>query len=149
MKIKFKKLNEKAFTPVKAHETDAAFDIVATSGPEINFEKGIVTYHTGLAMEIPVGYCAKIYPRSSVYKYDLSLSNCVGVIDSGYRGEIMFKFKLTNKTFDDNIKLYNEGDAIGQLMIEKLVYVEFEETDELSSSERGEGGFGSTGIKRQ
>lgn len=91
MKIKFVKLHENAVIPTKAHPTDAGFDLTATSR---HFdEHGAVVYGTGIAMEIPPGYVGLAFPRSSVSKLDLSMANCVGVIDAGYRGEITLKFK--------------------------------------------------------
>jgi dUTP pyrophosphatase len=106
-----------------------------------------VTYGTGIAMEIPKGYVGLVFPRSSIRKTDLSLTNCVGVIDSGYRGEIQATFK---KVFGKNdIRIdemdYKVGDRIAQIMIIPYPSVTFIESDELSDSERGEGGFGSTG----
>lgn len=138
MKIKFKKLNDKAVMPKKAHETDAGFDLVATSRI---YQGGCYVYGTGLAIEIPVNHVGLIFPRSSISNTGLTLSNCVGVIDSSYRGEITFKFRQVN----DHPMLYNIGDRIGQLII--LPYPEFKfiESDVLSSTDRGAGGYGSTG----
>ena len=97
--------------------------------------------------EIPKGYVGLVFPRSSIRKTDLSLTNCVGVIDSGYRGEIQATFK---KIFGKNdVRLdeldYNVGDRIAQIMIIPYPSVTFVEVDELSQTDRGEGGFGSTG----
>lgn len=166
MKVLFKKLNEKAVMPTKAHATDAGFDLVATS-KEFD-ENGNAVYGTGIAVEIPKGYVGLIFPRSSNAKTLLTLSNSVGVIDSGYRGEIMFKFRpamivpnplkhwwkrYVLKNMEDyktgyaveHLREYNVGDRIGQLIIMPYPEVEFEEADSLSDSERGEGGYGSTG----
>ncbi len=91
MKIKFVKLHENATMPKKAHATDAGFDLTATSR---HFdEHGALVYGTGIAVEIPDGYVGYVFPRSSISKIDLAMSNAVGVIDSGYRGEITAKFK--------------------------------------------------------
>ena len=144
MEIKFKKLDPRAVAPVRAHNTDAGFDLVATSiTTEIN-ECGqlILVYHTGLALEIPEGYFAMLCPRSSVFKKSLALTNSVGVIDSGYRGEILAKFKTTTDVVP---AVYKEGEKFAQLLILPTFDFTFEEAFELSDSERGEGGYGSTG----
>lgn len=140
MKVKFKKLTPLATTPVKAHATDAGFDLTAVSVTEDRRHE-VVSYGTGLAVEIPDGYVGLVFPRSSVYKEDLLLSNCVGVIDSGYRGEIMAKFKILRPL----IHRYTTGDRIAQLIILPYPEVEFEEAESLGESDRGEGGYGSTG----
>lgn len=93
MEVKIKKLCPEAVIPAKAHPTDAGFDLTATS--RVFAADGTATYGTGLAVEIPEGYLGLLFPRSSVYKKDQALSDCVGVLDSGYRGEVMFKFKPT------------------------------------------------------
>lgn len=143
MNIKFKKLDERAVAPVRAHSTDAGFDLVATSiTTEIN-ECGqlILVYHTGLAIEIPEGYYGQLMPRSSVSKKSLMLTNSAGVIDSGYRGEIIGKFRSTTDVVP---AVYNVGEKFAQLLILPLPDVTFVESSELSDSDRGEDGFGST-----
>lgn len=162
MKVRFKKLNEKAVMPTKAHATDAGFDLTATSR-EVDDDNGSVVYGTGIAVEIPEGYVGFVFPRSSICKKDLALSNAVGVIDAGYRGEIMAKFKPTLPAWegeDDGktetlvggysecefVESYEVGDRIAQLIILPYPEVEFVEADSLSGSERGEGGYGSTGV---
>lgn len=140
MKVKIQKLSEEAVIPLKAHPTDAGFDITAI-GVEEDRKRGIVTYHTGLAFEIPDGYVGLLFPRSSVYKHQLSLANSVGVIDSGYRGEVTFKFRICQP----HISRYSIGDRIGQIIIIPYPEIEFEETALLGQSDRGEGGYGSTG----
>lgn len=105
-------------------------------------EYDIMTFGTGLSIEIPDGYVGLIFPRSSIFRTDLMLSNSVGVIDSKFRGEIMFKFKINPV---NSSAFYDIGDRVGQLIIIPYPQIEFEETEELSSSDRGEGGFGSTG----
>ena len=97
-----------------------------------------ITYHTGLAIEIPYGYVGLLFPRSSVYKTEQVLSNSVGVIDSGYRGEVMLKFSRSKKE-------YIIGDRIGQIILLKYPQIDFEEVDQLTSTSRAKGGFGSTG----
>ena len=141
MNIKFKKLNEKAVIPSKAHEYDAALDLTATS-KEVRDQWGYIEYGTGLAMEIPHFCVGLIFPRSSISKTSNHLRNSVGVIDSGYRGEIKLRFSIDNS---ENIEydLYNK---IVQLMIIELPNLSISEVNALEPSERGGGGFGSTGI---
>jgi dUTP pyrophosphatase len=95
-----------------------------------------------IELEIPYGYVGLLFPRSSNSKKDLLLSNSVGVIDSGYRGEILIRFKPIK---NDKNKLYEVGDAVAQLLILPYPKIEFEEVEELSDSERGVGNFGQTG----
>lgn len=140
MRVKVKKLNPSAVVPKYAKSGDAGLDLVATA--ILSNSASQITYGTDLAIEIPDGYVGLIFPRSSIKKYHLELSNSVGVIDSGYRGEIMFTF---NKTQGFNSFAYNIGDRIGQILIIPYPQIEFEEVNELSDSERGEGGFGHTG----
>ena len=158
MEVKIKKLYEDSILPTKAHTTDAGYDLYARSKSYDN--DGNVVYGCGVAMEIPKGYVGLVFPRSSNAKKDLILSNSVGVIDSGYRGEISFKFKKNLKLhteygtmgFDNEIELvksgykeYSEGERIGQIIIMPYPEIEFVEVDELSDSERGTGGYGSSG----
>lgn len=140
MQVKIKKLHNNAVIPQYAKAGDAGMDLVAT---EVIDGYGFsVTYGTGLAMEIPEGFVGLVFPRSSIRKYDLSLTNCVGVIDSGYRGEIQATFR---KEAGIPSKRYEVGDKIAQMIILPYPSIQFIETDELSDTERGEGGFGSTG----
>ncbi len=138
MKLKIKKLDSSATIPSYAKRGDACFDLTATS---INLTDKFIEYGTGLAMEITEGYVGLIFPRSSVTNKDLMLKNSVGVIDSGYRGEIKFRFLRTK----DVIEAYSVGERIGQMMILPYPTVEFEEVDELTETNRGNGGYGSTG----
>ena len=140
IKIKIKKLVPEAVIPSYAKPGDAGMDLVATS-TSLD-ENGNTVYGTGIAIEIPEGHVGLIFPRSSNAKTDLYLTNHVGVIDSGYRGEIMFKFRAIRTPFP---KEYKVGDKVGQIIIMPYPQVAFIEVDELSSTERGEGGFGSTG----
>jgi len=141
MKIKFKKLAENAIIPSYAKLGDAGLDLTATS-KTWDEERQKVVFGTSLAVEIPEGYVGLIFPRSSIIKTDLSLSNSVGVIDSGYRGEIKFFFNPGNRPRYN----YEVGERIGQLVIMPYPKIEPEEVTELSSSERGTGAFGSTGA---
>ncbi len=136
MKVKIKKLNPNAVVPTYAKGGDAGLDLVATS---MNFDGTQITYGTGLAIEIPEGFVGLVFPRSSIRKTDLILSNSVGVIDSGYRGEIQATFKRTG------LNKYEIGDRGAQIIIMPHPTIEFLEVDELTNTERGEGGFGSTG----
>jgi len=144
MKVKFKKLSPKAVTPTYAKEGDAGLDVTCI-GYQIDKENNYIEYFTGLALELPKGYVGLIFPRSSVSKTDLRLANCVGVVDSGYRGEITFRYKFRKDAFFASLKRYQEGDRIGQLVILPYPQIELEEIEELAESERGSGGYGSTG----
>jgi len=136
MKVKIKKLNENAVIPRYAKEGDAAMDVTATS---INFEEGFVEYKTGLSFELPEGYVCLVFPRSSLSNKDLIQANHVGVLDSGYRGELILRYKVLG----DNI--YKVGDRIAQIIILPYPKIEFMEVGELSDSERKDGAFGSSG----
>ena len=156
MKVRIKKLNENAVIPTYAKEGDAGMDMVATK--IINETLESITYGTDIALEIPEGFVGLVFPRSSIRKTGLHLSNSVGVIDSGYRGELQATF---NKLFGgeamyDEVKTqdwyeknandwYRVGDRIAQIMIIPHPEIEFEEVNDLSDTERGDGGFGSTG----
>lgn len=144
MQLKFKRLNEKAVLPIYAHPSDAGMDLTATDvTTEIN-ECGqlVLVYHTGLAVEIPEGYLGFLVSRSSISKKSIILTNCIGVIDAGYRGEIMGKFKTTTDVIP---AVYKPGERFAQLIIIKKEDVEPVEAEELTPSDRGEGGFRSTG----
>lgn len=138
MKIKFKKLNDKAVMPKKGSEEAAGYDLVATSR---TYQGGKYIYGTGLSVEIPKGYDGDLKARSSIGKTFLSLVNGCGTIDSDYRGEIKAQFYPMN----DHPVLYNVGDRICQLVIRKHEEVKWVEVKELNETERGDGGFGSTG----
>lgn len=146
MKLKFKKLSEKAVIPTRAHDDDAGFDLTATEiSTQINkCGQLVMVYHSGIAVEIPNGYVGLLFERSSVYETSLILSNCVGVIDSGYRGEIQAVFRNTTDVIPN---VYNVGERFAQLVVMKLPEIEFVESDKLSASSRGDGGFGSTDKK--
>lgn len=139
MKVKIRKLNEQAVIPKYSKSGDAGMDLTATS---VTVENGVSTYGTGLSVEIPEGFVGLVFPRSSIYKTNLIQSNAVGVIDSGYRGEIMVKF-YNYKAFALGGG-YQVGDRIAQLIIIPYPDIEFTEVQELATSERGESGFGST-----
>ena len=153
MEVKIKKLKPNAVIPTYAKDGDAGMDLVATSIISDTPEQ--ITYGMGIALEIPKGFVGLIFPRSSVRKTGLDLSNAVGVIDSGYRGELQATFNKvfggdrfydeTKNTEDTSNNFYKIGDRIAQIMIIPYPPIEFMEVDELSDSERGDGGFGSTG----
>ena len=140
LKVRVKRLCDGAVLPSRAHESDAGFDLVAVSVDE-DRKRGIVTYGTGIAVEIPEGHVGLLFPRSSVYRHQLQLSNGVGVIDAGYRGEVMLKYRIVQP----HISRYGIGDRVGQLVVLELPKVSIEEVGELDVSDRGDGGFGSTG----
>lgn len=157
MKVKIKKLHPDAVIPAYAKAGDAGMDLTATT---ISLDvHGNICYGTGLAFEIPEGHVGFIFPRSSNCKKDIILTNCVGVVDSGYRGEVSFKFKPlinhTEKVYCDdgefllqpsfNNKTFMVGDRIGQIIIMPFPQIEFEEVEELSETERGTKGYGSSG----
>lgn len=140
MQVRFRKLSDKAVLPTYAHSTDCALDLTAISSTS---DDDIITYHTGLAVEIPSGYAGLILPRSSICKTTLVLCNSVGLIDVGYTGEILIKFRSVN---DYGINLaYAPGDRVAQLLIVPTPKVEPEWTDHLPTTARGTGGFGSSG----
>lgn len=139
MKIKIKKLVPEAVIPAYSNPGDAGLDLVATYVKVEDHNKyGYFEYGTGIAVEIPEGYVGLVFPRSSICKTGMILSNSVGVIDSGYLEEIKLRFKYISGT-----DAYNVGDRIGQLIIMPYPKIEFEEVDDLGESKRG--GFGSTG----
>lgn len=138
--VKIKKLRPYAVKPIYSKVGDAGLDLVATTFVAVN--ETHITYGTDLAFEIPEGYVGLIFPRSSIRNYTLSLSNSVGVIDSGYRGEVQVTF---NKLSSNKPVYYNQGDKIAQMIILPYPQIALVEVAELSSTERGEGGFGSTG----
>jgi dUTP pyrophosphatase len=138
--IKVKKLHPNAVIPSYSKVGDAGMDLTITS--EIENTTFSVSYGFGIAMEIPKNYVGLVFPRSSVRNQELVLSNCVGVIDSGYRGELQATFKKTQGL--DSIK-YKVGDRGAQIIILPYPQIKMVESDELSDTERGSGGFGSTG----
>jgi len=137
MQVRIKKLNENAVIPTYAKGGDGGMDLVITTiKGETKYD---ITYGFGISMEIPEGFVGLVFPRSSIRKTDLVLSNSVGVIDSGYRGEIQATFKRIG------LNKYEIGDRGAQIIIIPHPPIEFKEVDELTNTERGEGGFGSTG----
>lgn len=139
--MKVKRLYEEALLPTKATEGSAAFDLYAyTEAPLEPCET--FKYKTGIALEIPEGSVGLIFPRSGLStKFGIRLSNCVGVIDSDYRGEIIVALHNDG----DESYMINRGDRIAQLMIVDIPKIGIEEVTELSDTKRGIGGFGSSG----
>lgn len=154
---------DNAVEPTYAKEGDAGMDLTAVS---VRISDRFIEYGTGLIIEIPEGYVGKLYARSSVSNTDLTLANCVGIVEHTYRGEIKLRFSINNKVYniesfanndnnagqfrDDQIEpiMYEVGDRIGQIIIERLEKWEFnqiKENEELTATNRGEQGFGSSG----
>lgn len=141
--VKIKKLVDNAVIPFYAHPGDAGMDITCTS-LEYDEKNDCIMYHTGLAFEVPKGYVMLIFTRSSNRKTNFYLTNAVGVLDSSYRGELMMAYKCRDNGLLNEVP-YKVGDRIGQIMILPYPLIRFVEVDELSETERGTGGFGSTG----
>lgn len=170
MKVKIKKLNKKAKIPFKTHNSDFCYDVVAVSEEEV--APNVWKYGLGFALEIERGdivvgswiehrvsseFCVEKFvpnthyskfnlsidfrPRSSIYKTGMVLCNSCGTIDESYRGEVCAYFYHVMP----NMPRYKVGDKIGQIKLGTTLPLEFEEVDKLSDTERGEGGFGSTG----
>lgn len=147
LKVRFKKLVEDAVIPTYKTVGAAGMDITAIRTEAIDYGNQLKAY-TGIAVEIPKGYVGLLFPRSSVVTTNNRLGNCVGVIDSDYRGEITFVFDNVDVNGDlisDYDYNYQARDRVGQLIILPFPKVELEEVKELSDSERGTGGYGHTG----
>jgi len=157
--LKIQKLTPQAIIPSQAHSGDAGLDLIAIDNGTWNYERTYIEYKTGLAIELPPGYHSEIFPRSSITKTDLILANSIGLVDNGYRGELLVRFKYIPRSYKiDTGKstelvtinnpysiFYKQGDKIAQLVIRKTITPYIEEVAELSSTERATGGFGSTG----
>jgi dUTP pyrophosphatase len=146
VKVEFKKLYNDSILPKKAHESDAGFDLYAYTGRQISIEPGMrMLIKAGFGMALPIGYEGQVRPRSGLaLKNGISVVNSPGTIDAGYRNEVgVILINHGSETF-----FVNHGDRIAQLVIQKLPEVEIVEVEELSNpSDRGQAGFGSTGIK--
>lgn len=142
MKMKAKRLSSTAVLPKYAHLSDAGADLCADEVAVLWPGKRRLVA-TGVAVEIPLGYVGLIHPRSGLaVKHGVSIVNAPGTIDSGYRGEIM----VNMINFGDSAVNIFPGDRIAQILIQAVEYVDFEEVNELSESDRGAGGHGSTGV---
>jgi dUTP pyrophosphatase len=144
MKVRFKKLSPEATTPTYSKPGDAGLDLTAIS-VDYQAEHLFTEYGTGIAVEIPEGYVGLLFSRSSVTKRSQMLKNAVGVIDSNYRGEIKLRFSSINVSPLYRDQYYNVGDRVGQLIIVPIPSIELEEILELSETNRGADGYGSTG----
>jgi len=164
MKVKFKKLHKDAKIPQRADELCGGWDVTVTEIKQ--FSEDFVICKLGFALEIPAGYKLTLVPRSSFTRYKWILQNSPCLIDASYRGEIQLRFRaLPNKTkiesrdlnsflvdsrSEDCLDLnyvnfpYEIGDRVAQVYLEKVIPIEFEEVEELSETDRGDGGFGST-----
>lgn len=144
VEIKLKRMSDGAIQPHKANKQDAAFDLYAdTNGEVVIYPHETQLIPTGFAMEIPNGFWGGIYARSGLAtKNGLRPANCVGVVDNQFRGEVMVA--LHNDT--NKMQRIKHGDRIAQFMIAPVISVYFTEVDELSDTERGTGGFGSSGV---
>lgn len=145
MKIKVKKLSEGAILPTYGSEFSAGADLYALATSPVSIGSGeTVLIHTGLAFEIPEGYGGFLYARSGLAsKKGLAPANKVGVVDADYRGEVMVA--LHNHSSVPAV--IEPGERIAQLVIAPFLKGEFEVAEELCGTERGSGGFGSTGNK--
>ena len=142
MEIRFMKIHKDAVMPEKAHETDACYDLYSVKDNFVLHRDGRAKVETGLIMEIPEGFEGQVRPRSGrAFHEGITILNTPGTIDSGYRGEVCVI--LHNTGID---RLIRKGDKIAQLAIRKVYDFEFVEVESLDESERGDGGFGSTGT---
>ncbi len=146
MIIGFKKLHEKAVMPKFANIGDFGADLTTVDEGLTYTEDGVqfIEYRTGLAVQLPPNVAGMVFPRSSISKKHLILCNSIGLIDQGYTGEIMVRFKIVgNEQLKPNI--YTAGDRVAQMVFVPVVTPEIMEVQELKKTDRGAGGFGSTG----
>ena len=141
MKIKFKKLSETAVAPFQGSKFAAGFDLTVD---ELGFSNDQIKYNSNIAVEIPEGYVGLLFPRCSVYKHHILLTNSVGVIDSDYRGPIKAVFQR-EEAIRHKISGYRVGERFAQLIVVQNPSVKYIESDTLSETERGDKGYGSTG----
>ena len=143
MTVRIKKLDERAIIPTYGTQYSAGADLYALLDGEVEIAPHqTLVVHTGISVEIPEGYCGLVFARSSMgAKRGLAPANKVGVIDADYRGEIM----VTLHNHSEKTATVAPGERIAQLAIVPFLKAEFEETDELTDTVRGAGGFGSTG----
>ena len=145
MKIKLKKLNPEATIPTRATEHSNGYDLYALEKGYLYSQGGRSAIPTGIAIEIPIGYVGLVCPRSGLaIKKGIGIINAPGVIDADYRGEIMVLL-VNQDDREGKVFHYSAGDKIGQLLVVKTEELEFEEVQELSDTQRGAGGLGSTG----
>ena len=139
-------MKSEGILPTRATAGDAGLDLYSTriTQEADNSGKLVLVYHTDIAVEIPEGHVGLLFMKSGVAKRSISLCNAVGVIDAGYRGEIMLKYKVTTDAIPT---VYQPGEACGQLVVVPVQILEPVLVDELSSTERGEMGFGEADEK--
>ena len=140
MIVNIKKLNKNAIIPTYANFGDAGADLYAVEDFELPADS-CAAVGTGVAMAIPNGYVGLVHPRSGMALKGITVMNAPGTVDAGYRGEV--KVILVNHT--DRPYYINKGDRIAQLVIQEVVVANFEEIEQLPETDRGSGGFGSTG----
>lgn len=148
--IKFLRLHPGAVIPEYSTAGAACFDMVATMIEKVIGDENLVTIHFGFATEIPLGFKAVMVPRSGFTKTNWILQNSPCQIDSDYRGEWMMKMRaLPNRCFDTILRYpvfpFNVGDRVAQAYIERVIKADFTEVQSLDTTQRGAGGFGSTG----
>lgn len=143
MNIKIKRLSEEATIPTRGSEYSAGYDLYANIEKPVSIKPHeTVKIGTGWAIEIPDGYFGAIFARSGLAtKEGLRPANCTGVCDSDYRGEYIVAIHNDS----DVVREITPHERIAQLVVIPYLYVDFKETDELSDTSRGKGGFGSTG----
>jgi dUTP pyrophosphatase len=141
--VNIKKLYANSKLPKYGRVGDAGLDLTAVS---ISKTDDYIEYGIGISLEIPSGFVGFIFPRSSISKYDLLLANSVGVIDSNFRGELKIRFKMIKARINNLEKIYNVGDKVAQLIIMPYPETVFVEVDKMGDTNRGEQGFGSSGI---
>lgn len=137
--VKWKQISELAREPYKATIGSAGYDLTAISMTWL--EDDLVKYETGISFELPENYVGLLFSRSSVHKTGLQLTNAVGVLDADYRGTVSFVYRIVGK----NVKPYEIGDRIGQIVFLRMPACNLMETTKLTDTERGTGGYGSTG----
>jgi dUTP pyrophosphatase len=143
MKIKIKRLRDTAVVPTRESSSAAGYDLYADIAEPVTIQPHeTAKIGTGIAMEIPEGYFGGVAARSGLSsKEGLRPANCYGIVDSDYRGEIIVALHNDSET----ARVVTPQERIGQIIIQPYLNVEFDEADELSDTERGTGGFGSTG----
>ncbi len=142
MTLRFKKIHPDAVLPSYAHEGDAGMDVRSVEDAEIAPGSRALV-HTGLVMILPRGYEAQVRPRSGLaLKHGVTVLNTPGTIDEGYRGEV----GVILANFGDAPFVVKKGDRIAQVVVAPVTRAEIVETDEVDGTERGGGGFGSTGV---
>jgi len=142
MKIQIKKLNPEAIVPKYAHDGDAGMDVFSVENVVLYpGERKLV--HTGLSFQIPKGFEIQVRPKSGLsLKHGLTISNTPGTLDSGYRGELgVILFNTTKEVYE-----IKKAQKIAQIILARYEEAEIEVVEELGETERGEGGFGSTGL---